>query len=110
MLERNGVKTEIYVVKCEEVAQRRSGGYRVFSPILKGTLVGSYMIPNGLKVLSSLTLMHAGSMLLFYEKIRSDAIGLLIKISKCEMPHIDMPLTIEPIKPRICHDKKFFSG
>lgn len=70
--------------------------------------MGSYMIPNGLKLLSYLTLLHAESMLLLYEKIRSDAIRVLSKTSECEMPHIVMPLTIEP---RLCHGKIFlFSG
>lgn len=45
-------------------------------------------------------------MLLLYKKIRSDAIRVLSKTSECEMPHIVMPLTIEP---RLCHGKIFYS-
>lgn len=44
-----------------------------------------------------------------YEKIRSGAIRVLGKVGECEMPHIVMPLTIEPSKPRLCHDDRFLN-
>lgn len=44
-----------------------------------------------------------------YEKKRSGALRVLGKVSECEMPHIVMHLTIEPSKPRLCHNKKFFN-
>lgn len=34
---------------------------------------------------------------------------MLNKISEYEMPNIVMPLTIEPIKPRLCHDQNFLN-
>lgn len=52
---------------------------------------------------------HAFICDVLYEKIRSDAIRVLGKVGECEMFHIVMPLTIEPSKPRLCHDERFFN-
>lgn len=52
---------------------------------------------------------HAFICDVLYEKIRSGAIRVLGKVGECEMPHIVMPLTIEPSKPRLCHDDRFLN-
>lgn len=34
---------------------------------------------------------------------------MLGKVGECEMLHIVMPFTIEPSKPRLCHDDRFLN-
>ncbi|XP_069129670.1 uncharacterized protein [Argopecten irradians] len=43
------------------------------------------------------------------EKIASGAIRVLGKIGECELPRVVMPLTIEPSKPRLCHDCRYIN-
>ena len=41
------------------------------------------------------------------DKIASGAIRLLGRVGECQPPRVIMPLTIEPSKPRLCHDERF---
>lgn len=43
------------------------------------------------------------------EGIRNGAISLLGKVGECAMPRVIMPLTVEPTKPRLCHDERFLN-
>jgi hypothetical protein len=43
------------------------------------------------------------------KKIADGAITLLGRVGECELPTIIMPLTIEPSKPRMCHDERFLN-
>jgi hypothetical protein len=43
------------------------------------------------------------------EKITSGAIRVLGRIGECKMPHIIMPLRVEPTKPRLCHDDRYLN-
>uniref|UniRef100_A0A8W8IQ73 Reverse transcriptase domain-containing protein n=1 Tax=Magallana gigas TaxID=29159 RepID=A0A8W8IQ73_MAGGI len=52
---------------------------------------------------------HAFICDVLFENIRSGAIRVLGNVGECEMPHIVMPLTSEPSKPRLCHDDIFLS-
>lgn len=39
--------------------------------------------------------------------IANGAISVLGRIGECELPKVIMPLTVEPTKPRLCHDNRF---
>lgn len=52
---------------------------------------------------------HAFICDVLYEKIRSGTIRVLGKVDECEMPHIVLPMTIEPSKPRLCHADRFLN-
>lgn len=41
--------------------------------------------------------------------LRAGAIRLLGKAGEIDPPHLVMPLTIEPTKPRLCHDERFLN-
>lgn len=41
--------------------------------------------------------------------IRNGAISLVGRVGECEMPKLIMPLTVEPTKPRLCHDERFLN-
>lgn len=43
------------------------------------------------------------------ERIRNGSIVLLGRVGECTYPQIIMPLTIEPSKPRMCHDERFLN-
>lgn len=43
------------------------------------------------------------------ERIATGAIKLLGRVGECKPPKIVMPLTIEPSKPRLCHDERFLN-
>lgn len=43
------------------------------------------------------------------EYIASGAIKILGKVGHCVPPRIVMPLTVEPSKPRLCHDERFLN-
>ena len=38
-----------------------------------------------------------------FERLRTGAISLKGRISEIELPHLVLPLTVEPSKPRLCH-------
>ena len=42
-----------------------------------------------------------------YEGLRSRSIKLIGKVGECKCPKVIMPLTVEPSKPRLCHDERF---
>ena len=44
-----------------------------------------------------------------YERISTGAIRLLGRVGECVPPRIIMPLTVEPTKPRLCHDERFLN-
>ena len=43
------------------------------------------------------------------ERLRTGAISLKGRISEVELPHLVLPLTVEPTKPRLCHDARFLN-
>ena len=42
-------------------------------------------------------------------RLRSGAISLLGRVGCVSLPHLVLPLTIEPNKPRLCHDARFLN-
>lgn len=43
------------------------------------------------------------------DRIASGAVGIIGPIHECPPPHLVMPLTVEPGKPRLCHDERFLN-
>ena len=43
------------------------------------------------------------------DRLRSGAISLWGKVGECTPPHLIMPLTVEPSKPRLCNDDRFLN-
>lgn len=43
------------------------------------------------------------------ERVKNGSLRLLGKVGECELPNLIMPLTIEPTKPRMCHDERFLN-
>ncbi|XP_020907079.1 uncharacterized protein LOC110245159, partial [Exaiptasia diaphana] len=43
------------------------------------------------------------------ERIRNGSISVWGKVGACEPPHLVMPLTVEPSKPRLCHDERYLN-
>lgn len=43
------------------------------------------------------------------EKIASGSIHVLGRLGECTLPTLIMPLTVEPTKPRLCHDDRFIN-
>ncbi|XP_062591418.1 uncharacterized protein LOC134252891 [Saccostrea cucullata] len=44
-----------------------------------------------------------------YERIVNGSLSVVGKIGECELPHTIMPLTVEPTKPRLCHDDRYIN-
>lgn len=42
-------------------------------------------------------------------RLRSGAISLWGQVGECAPPHLVMPLTVEPSKPRLCNDNRFLN-
>ena len=43
------------------------------------------------------------------ERVANGSLSIWGKEGKCEPPHLVMPITIEPSKPRMCHDERFLN-
>ena len=43
------------------------------------------------------------------ERVRNGSMSIWGKKGECEPPYLVMPLTIEPTKPRLCHDERFLN-
>ena len=43
------------------------------------------------------------------DSLRSGAISLWGKVGECTPPHLVLPLTVEPSKPRLCNDDRFLN-
>ena len=43
------------------------------------------------------------------ERLRNGSISVWGKCGQCTPPHIVMPLTVEPTKPRLCHDERYLN-
>ena len=43
------------------------------------------------------------------ERLETGAVSLLGKVGVVEPPHLVLPLTVEPTKPRLCHDARFLN-
>ncbi|KAK3710380.1 hypothetical protein QZH41_012307 [Actinostola sp. cb2023] len=43
------------------------------------------------------------------QRLRNGAMSLWGKVGSVEPPHLVMPITIEPTKPRMCHDERFLN-
>lgn len=44
-----------------------------------------------------------------YERILNGSLSVVGKVGECDLPHIIMPLTVEPTKPRLCHDDRYIN-
>ena len=42
------------------------------------------------------------------DRFTSGAISLKGKVGQVDLPHLVLPLAVEPTKPRLCHDARFF--
>lgn len=42
-------------------------------------------------------------------RLQSGSIRLWVNFGECELPRVIMPLTIEPSKPRLCHDERYLN-
>ena len=42
------------------------------------------------------------------DRLTSGVISLKGKVGEVEPPYLVLPLTVEPTKPRLCHDARFF--
>ena len=42
-------------------------------------------------------------------RLKSGAISLVGKVGQVSPPHIVLPLTVEPTKPRLCHDARYLN-
>lgn len=43
------------------------------------------------------------------EKVKNGSLHVIGKLGQYELLHIVMPLTIEPSKPRLCHDERYLN-
>lgn len=43
------------------------------------------------------------------ERICNGSISVVGKVGECTPPHLVLPITIEPNKPRLCHDERFLN-
>ncbi|CAC5386656.1 unnamed protein product [Mytilus coruscus] len=43
------------------------------------------------------------------ERLRNGSLTLLGKVGECDPPYLVLPLTIEPSKPRLCHDERYLN-
>ena len=43
------------------------------------------------------------------ERLQNESMSLWGKVGECEPPFLVLPLTIEPMKPRLCHDERFLN-
>jgi hypothetical protein len=41
------------------------------------------------------------------ERIANDSLSVLGRVGECDPPLLDLPITIEPSKPRMCHDERY---
>ena len=44
------------------------------------------------------------------QRLAMGAISVWGRLGECEPPHLVMPLTVEPTKPRLCNDNRFFNS
>lgn len=43
------------------------------------------------------------------ERVSNGSLNIVGKVGLCKPPHLVMPITIEPSKPRMCHDERFLN-
>jgi hypothetical protein len=43
------------------------------------------------------------------ERVRNGSLEVLGRVGQCDPPHLILPLTVEPLKPRLCHDERFLN-
>lgn len=43
------------------------------------------------------------------DRVSKGPISLVGKVGEVEAPYLVMPLTVEPTKPRLCHDNRFLN-
>ena len=43
------------------------------------------------------------------ERVRNKSLSIWGKVGLCEPPHLVLPITVEPSKPRMCHDERFLN-
>lgn len=65
----------------------------------------SILLPNA-KICESHTQFITDTLI---ERIRCGSLTLLGKIDECDPPYLVLPLTVEPNKPRLCHDERYLN-
>ena len=43
------------------------------------------------------------------DRVRNGSLRIVGKVGSCSPPHLVLPITIEPSKPRMCHDERFLN-
>lgn len=43
------------------------------------------------------------------ERIRNESLTVLGNVGECDPPYLILPLTVEPTKPRLCHNERFIN-
>jgi hypothetical protein len=43
------------------------------------------------------------------ERIANYSLSVLGRVGECDPPLLDLPITIEPSKPRMCHDERYLN-
>lgn len=43
------------------------------------------------------------------ERVKNGSLRIVGRVGDCEPPHLVLPITIEPNKPRMCHDERFLN-
>ena len=43
------------------------------------------------------------------DRVRNGSLRIVGKVGYCEPPHLVLPLTVKPNKPRLCHDERFLN-
>ena len=85
-----------------------------FSPHIRATSRASFTIAPFHLAHVSLTANHVRSSRilsppLFSQRLANGSISVWGKVGECTPPYLVMPLTVEPTKPRLCHDERFLN-
>ncbi|CAG2191684.1 unnamed protein product [Mytilus edulis] len=84
--------------------------FRYFKGNFKGRFYDSDIPPNQYFQNSKICKQHVDFISKeLCEKIAMGSVKLLGAVGECEPPRIVMPLTVEPSKPRLCHDERFLN-
>ncbi|XP_069101991.1 uncharacterized protein [Argopecten irradians] len=43
------------------------------------------------------------------DRVKNGSLRVVGKVGECDPPHLVLPLTVEPSKPRLCHDERFLN-
>ena len=45
----------------------------------------------------------------FLDRIRNGSVSVIGRVGVCDPPYLVLPLTVEPSKPRLCHDERYLN-